>query len=261
MAGGASRLIVFSRHLWRVICCKIIVLDRLGYFVRNCLKLFAPSTESGKFSDVMLQLRPRRYFISLIFFTAVHLGSAQSALDPGYSLSGNTFGFSLETESHGTGIGVFYTRVLARNLQFFSQFKLLSITGETEMPVYDPYTGYTRKVGEVNLVLVPLFIGLKFHPFIGQIANNFSPFAVVLAGPLGILDSPENVGFSQQIREMKSSFHGGAFLGIGADFQIQTKQFVSIALGYDFLPMGKDVDGKNEYSGTLFKIMMGRKLN
>lgn len=209
----------------------------------------------------MLQLKARRHFISLILFTAVHLGSAQSALDPGYSLSGNTFGFSLETESHGTGIGVFYTNTLSTNLQFFGQVKLLSITGETEMPVYDPYTGYTYKVGEVNLVLVPLFIGLKFHPFIGRIANNFSPFAVVMAGPLGILDSPENVGLSKQISEMKSSFHGGAFLGIGADFQVQTRQFVSIALGYDFLPMGKNVDGRDEYSGTLFKIMMGRKLD
>lgn len=217
--------------------------------------------ESDKFPDVKLQLIPRRYFFFLIFFMAVHMGSAQTALDPSYSLSGNTFGFSLETESHGTGMGVFYTNTLSKNLQFFGQVKLLSITGETEMPVYDPYTGYTYKVGEVNLVLMPLFIGLKFHPFIGRIANNFSPFAVVMAGPLGILDSPENVGLSKQISEMKTSFHRGAFIGIGADFQIQTRQFASIALGYDFLPMGKDVDGRDEYSGTLFKIMMGRKLD
>ena len=87
-----------------------------------------------------------------------------------------SYGFSIETASHGTGLGGFYTTELDEKYQIMLQARFINIMGEGEFPIYNWYTGYYTKASEKNLLLVPLYGGVKFFPFAGQIANNFSPF-------------------------------------------------------------------------------------
>ena len=92
----------------------------------------------------------------------------------GMRLARPTTGFSLETGDFGSGLSVFFSRPFNTNFQLLGQFKMMDVTGEAEMPVIDYWSGFVYKANPFNLWLMPAFAGIKYHPFIGRIANNFS---------------------------------------------------------------------------------------
>mgnify|MGYP003771072281 CR=1 FL=1 len=157
------------------------------------------------------------------------------------------------------GASIFFSRPLNSNFQFFGQFKVMDVTGEAEMPVIDYWTGYVYKANPFNLYLMPAFIGMKYHPFVGRIANNFSPFAMVAAGPVIIMDVPEMGKFSYKMQNIETTYNGGFVIGAGIDFMMQPGRVVSLFMGYDHIRIGDVVDGRKHYGGTIFKFMIGRK--
>ncbi len=179
----------------------------------------------------------------------------------GYGLYDASYGFSLESESHGSALGGFYSFAVKNKIQFFVQGRVVDIAGDAEFPVYDWYTGTFYKANTKNLFLLPVFGGVKYHAFAGQIANNFSPFVMFIAGPTIILDLPERVGFVEQWKHLHTMFSGGAFSGVGLDFLVRRTSIFSIVIGYDFLPMGRTVDEERDYSGMIIKFMIGKKRN
>lgn len=178
----------------------------------------------------------------------------------GMRLARPTTGFSLETGDFGSGLSVFFSRPFNTNFQLFGQFKMMDVTGEAEMPVIDYWSGFVYKANPFNLWLMPAFAGIKYHPFIGRIANNFSPYAMFAAGPVLIVDVPEYGKFSQKIRNTESTYNGGFVLGAGIDFMMQPGRVLSLFMGYDHIRVGDVVPGRKYYGGTVFKIMVGRKL-
>ena len=170
----------------------------------------------------------------------------------------SSYGLSLESESYGSAFGGFYSYNMKNKFQLFIHGKILDIVGEAEFPVYDWYTGRYYKTNTSNLILMPLFGGVKYHPFMGQIANNFSPYIMVTAGPTMILNLKDRVGFFKQWDEVELLYSAGGFIGFGLDFLIQYNSYISVAFGYDILPMGRKVDERSDYSGTVLKFMIGK---
>lgn len=198
--------------------------------------------------------------VLIVFLIFPSIIQAFADTSGGFRIRGSSYGFSLESESHGSALGGFYSFGVRSKLQVFLQGRILDVAGEAEYPVYDYYYGRWYKTkSSVNLFLLPLFGGLKFHPFEGKIANNFSPFLMCTAGPTVILDLPEGQGFIEQWKSLNTMFTIGGFIGIGIDFMIQSTTYASIVFGYDFLPMGREVDGHKDYSGNVIKFMIGRK--
>lgn len=195
-------------------------------------------------------------YSSILFLPTVRL---TPQLAPGFNIYEPSYGFSIESESHGSALGSFYTFGIAHKFQLSIHGKLIDIVGKDEFPVYDWYSGQYYKVNTKNLLLLPVFGGVKYHPFVGQIANNFSPFVMLTAGPIVILDLPERGGFLEQWKKLQTMVNGGAFIGFGCDFLIRAGSYMAIVFGYDFLPMGQTVDGRKNYSGTVVKFMIGLK--
>jgi len=175
-----------------------------------------------------------------------------------FKIYNSSYGFSLESESNGSAFGAFYSFNVKRKIQLFFHAKVLDIVGDAEFPVFDWYTGTYYKTNTKNLLLLPIFGGVKYHHFEGQIANNFSPYVTCTLGPNLIIDLPERVGFIKQWKNVQTFLSSGVFVGIGVDFMIQTSTYFSVAMGYDLLPMGREVDGERDYSGTVVKFMIGR---
>ncbi|MFQ6673618.1 MAG: hypothetical protein ACE5GH_02390 [Fidelibacterota bacterium] len=165
-----------------------------------------------------------------------------------------SYGFSIESESRGSAVGAFYSLNLGEKFQGFIAGKILKVS--EGLPVIDPWTGAVRSTGSSNLALIPLIGGAKYHPFVGEIANNFSPFVAVGVGPTVILDFPEK---SDQRKNLRTHLYIGAFAGVGVDFLMSASTYFSLALGYDFLPMGRTVDNRRHYNGTVLKFMFGKR--
>ena len=209
-------------------------------------------------------MNPRRFFIFfflLLNFNESRLKGEENNDILGMRLARPTSGFSLETGDFGSGLSIFFSKPLNTNLQLFGQFKIMDVTGDAEMPVRDYWTGYVYKANPFNLWLMPAFIGLKHHPFLGRIANNFSPFAMIAAGPVFIVDTPEYGRFREKLRNIETSYNGGFVIGGGIDFMMQPGRVLSLFMGYDHIRIGDMVEGRKYYGGTVFKIMIGRKLN
>ena len=217
-----------------------------------------------KFIDVKLRMKPRSIFIPVLAITGILIFnsvSAQTGEDIlGMRLSKPVYGMSLETGDFGNGGSIFFSRPINMKLQWFGQFKMMDVTGEAEMPVVDYWTGYVYKANPFNLWLLPALTGFKFHPFIGQIANNFSPFVMLAAGPVIIMDVPEIGKFSYKMSNIETTYNGGFVFGVGIDFMMDPKRVMSLFLGYDYISIGDVVEGRDHYGGTVLKIMIGRKL-
>jgi|LULX01.1.fsa_nt_gb hypothetical protein len=215
-----------------------------------------------KFSVVKLGINHRSVFIPLLTFLVVHPGQLLGQDDEnilGMRLAQPTTGFSLETADFGNGASIFFSRPMNANIQWFGQFKVMDVTGEAEMPVVDYWTGFVYKANPFNLWLMPAFVGIKYHPFIGRIANNFSPFAMVATGPVIIMDVPETGKFAYKMQNIETTYNGGFVLGAGIDFMMQPGRVVTLFMGYDHIRIGDVVHGRKHYGGTVFKFMVGRR--
>lgn len=219
-------------------------------------------TQCDKLSAVKKNCRPRSGAAAglvAVFSVFFNFASAVSDTPRDFEINGSYYGLSLESQSHGSAFGGFYSFPIKKKIQAFFQGRILDIAGEAEYPVYDWYTGTYYKANTRNLLLLPVSAGVKFHPFLGKIANNFSPFAMFTAGPTVILDLPERAGFVEQWKNLHTMLSGGAFIGIGLDFFVRPGSFMGMVIGYDYLPMGREVDGRRDYSGMIIKFLIGKR--
>ncbi|MCH8069197.1 MAG: hypothetical protein IID16_08050 [Candidatus Marinimicrobia bacterium] len=179
---------------------------------------------------------------------------------PLFGISEKSYGFTLGTADRGFSIGGFYELQVSRKFQANFQGSFFDVAGESELPVYDIYTGRTYKVGTKNLLLVPLFGGVKYHPFVDQIANNFSPLIMAGLGPIIILDTPEVGNFFERWNDVSTSISFGGFLYGGVEIYLSSNSTATVTMGYNVFPMGGTVDGETNYNGLIFKFMFGKRL-
>lgn len=162
----------------------------------------------------------------------------------------------------GSGVGYFYQFQPLGPIQFQVSTSWLSITGgqEYKETYYDYYTKsyYQITINEVSLDFIKVGTSAKYHLFKEQIANAFSPFAMVQAGGVLALDTPENKSFSTKINNIVS--YGGFYSGIygGIDFKASGPYGFTIAAGYEYNLFEKMIDNRSSWDGVTVILQYGK---
>tara|TARA_B100001989_G_scaffold243271_1_gene210817 strand:- start:360 stop:944 length:585 start_codon:yes stop_codon:yes gene_type:complete len=170
------------------------------------------------------------------------------------------YGFGLDIGSSGSGL--FLNSQIPHNSKVFSlniELRFYDIKDPNESIVYDPYYGTTRTIGGISLLMLPVFVGFNFYPFVDKIQNNFSPFFAARWGGLVTLNGGEEGSFKNRWNNIDTQFSLGGFLGFGVDFKMYGQTTVSPMVGYEILPLRYKADGEKDYSGMLIHIAFNRK--
>ncbi len=170
------------------------------------------------------------------------------------------YGFGLDIGSSGSGF--FLNGHIPHNSKKISlntELRFYDIKDPNESMVYDPYYGTTRTIGGISLIMLPVFIGANYYPFVNKIQNNFSPFTALRGGGLITLDGSEEGSFEDRWRNIDTQFTLAGFFGIGVDFKMYGQTTVSPMVGYEILPLKHKADGENNYSGMLIHIAFNRR--
>ena len=172
-----------------------------------------------------------------------------------------TNGFGLDIGSSGSGMFIMRNYVHAsEKLALNGELRFYDIKAEDETIVYDYYTGQYKSVGGKSLVMLPVFIGGNYYPFVGKIENNFSPFIAIKGGVVTTVNG-EGFGrfFYSRWENSDIQYNPGGFLGVGIDFKIVGQSFVMVMVGLEYLPLKKETDGKKDYSGFLIHLSFNRR--
>ena len=188
------------------------------------------------------------------FFSCLIISLSWGQFDPTY------YGFGLDIGSSGSGF--FINGQMPHNSKKFSlnaEIRFYDIKDPNESMVYDPYYGTTRTIGGVSLVMLPIFIGSNYYPFVDKIQNNFAPFIAMRSGGLFTLNGAEEGSFKQRWKNIDTQFTLGGFFGYGIDFNMYGQTTLSPMVGYELLPLKYKADGANDYSGMLIHIAFNRR--
>ena len=203
----------------------------------GCVKLYIPSTLEYKYSAN---------------WNKVSFGALGSALGGG----GEALGAGL-----ATGVNVAFDKFVKDNPNtYFAAIYETDRGCPFKCTFCDWGSATASKVNKFDLYIAQTLFGLKYHPFVGQIANNFSPYLMFSTGPLALIDVPEYGKLNSKIKNTSTYYNSGFVLGFGADFMIQSRQTISIFIGYDHINTSNIVDGRNKYNGTIIKLMFGQNI-
>ena len=171
-----------------------------------------------------------------------------------------TNGFGLDIGTSGSGMFIMRNYVHASEyLALNGELRCYDIKAEDETIVYDYYTGQYKSVGGKSLVMLPVFIGGNYYPFVGKIENNFSPFIAIKGGVVTTVNGEESGGLYSRWENSDIQYNPGGFLGVGIDFKIVGQSSVMVMVGLEYLPLKKETDGKNNYSGFLIHLSFNRR--
>ncbi|MBT3496968.1 MAG: hypothetical protein HOG20_07460 [Candidatus Marinimicrobia bacterium] len=174
-----------------------------------------------------------------------------------FSTVHNAFGLDIGTR----GSGIFLNRSWQHENEkygFIAEWRLYDIKGNDETYVYNYYANQYETVGKRSLILSPIYGGGKWFPFAGKIDNNFSPFVTILGGPVFVLDGKEALTFKERWRKAETFWTYGLFVGVGVDFKMMTQGSISVNLGFDFLPLNRNIGGDTHLGGFLIHIAFNR---
>ena len=124
------------------------------------------------------------------------------------------------------------------------EIRFIDIKNEEELPVYNPYTGNSFNVGDKALIMFPIYAKIRYLPFEGKIANNFSPFIELKLGPNFAIDGDGDARrFADRWKGAPSHTSYGGQIVMGAAFLQMSGAVISPSIGYEFLPFGQSIDG------------------
>ena len=172
----------------------------------------------------------------------------------------NYYGFGLDIGSSGSG--VFVTGQSIYDTEKFSlngEIRFYDIKANNETVVYNPYYGQWESVGGTSLIMIPIFIGFNFYPFVGKIENNFSPFITLRSGYVISLDGKEIGTFKERWKNAETKIAPGGFFGLGIDFRMYGQTSVSTMVGMEVLPLKGVIDYYDNH-GLLIHIAFNKRL-
>ena len=156
--------------------------------------------------------------------------------------------------SHGWGIS--YKRILKSkpDSELNFEIRFYDVKGEDEFLFSDDF-GNVNSYNKKSLVLIPVFGGWKYYPFVGKIENNFSPFLSLKAGPLFIFDGDEDISsFFERWKKAQTFVTFGGYVGVGIKFFASNVSTIAVSTGLDILPMNGIIDDRSHYSGLIIQI-------
>lgn len=176
------------------------------------------------------------------------------------NISNTRYGLGLDVGSKGSG--VFFNYLVGnnrKNLDLLCELRYFDIKGDTESIVYDYWTNQYITISGQNLILIPMLVGVNYHPFAGQIANNFSPFLTIRGGTNLAIDGKEGDG-SYKEKWIKAITHWSmaGFIGAGIEFRWYNQSSIALHIGSDILKLSQKADEKDDYSGLLIHISFNK---
>jgi len=215
------------------------------------------------FQTVIKVINPRNHaflrFIPIATVLTLLLSSTLFAQMP-ITISEKSYGVLLSSATHGGSFGGYYVSDLGRKLQFSFQGGIMDVRGETEFPIIDPYTGYTYQTQQTNALLLPVFLGIRYHPFMDKLASGFSPYFTLGLGPVMAFDPPDEESLLTDMGNTDITLNLGGLVAFGADIVMPGNSFFSVSFGYNLFELEKAMDGRSNYSGGMLQIMIGKRV-
>ena len=147
-----------------------------------------------------------------------------------------TLGIDIMFGEGGFGLGGFYRHLVAGDLTFFTDFSISSEKDQNEFDYIDPYTGESITYGKKNRVfLMPLFGGLQYRMFSSSLGDNLRPYINAALGPTMVMTTPYDKEFFSAFGKAQVLYTPGGYIGIGANFGLDTKNVVGINLRYYYI--------------------------
>ena len=170
--------------------------------------------------------------------------------------SNKRYGAGLDIGSKGSGIFFNYlSGNLEKNFDLVGVIRYFDIKGDTESIVYDYWTNQYVTISGQNLLFIPMLVGFNYHPFAGQIANNFSPFITFRGGLNFSIDGKEGDGnYKETWRKAETQWSTAGFIGGGIEFRWYNQSSIALHIGSDIIELKKKADQKTNYSGLLIHI-------
>ena len=183
-------------------------------------------------------------------------------------------GFSVTLTNKGFGIGLSYNRNNSPASMFTSDFEIINVNGQNEFTYTDPFDPYRRsiKIGDENLLLMPLMFGYRKNMWHDQIANNFQPYIQLSSGTVLAFDmkeeeldaenpfainTQEKVGFIEQFSKGKAYYTIGVSISGGAVIETSKHRFINISVNYSLIDFGRNLDERRAFGGLAFKVEFG----
>lgn len=178
----------------------------------------------------------------------------------GFSQINSTkFGVGLNIGDIGSGI--FYHKHLKgyEKIKLGARISWTDVRPAREIPVYNYYTGQYENKNTVSLVFFPFFGIFNYYPFEGKIANNFSPFLSIKAGPILVMDGDESIeSFAKRWSKAQGSLTYGGNIGVGVEFRQSGKVHYLVELSYDMIPLENAIDTFSSLNGTVLSLSIHR---
>ena len=164
-------------------------------------------------------------------------------------------GFGFTTGSWGSGFHFMGDWELRETLFSGFEIRFLDVKNDGEIPVTNYYTGQTYNIGDDALIMFPAFAKIRYLPFEGLIANNFSPFVELKAGVNYAIDGNGSARTFKGKWKNSTGYTslGGQFV-IGVNFPQINGTSIITSFGYETLPMTQEIDGRNNYDGITMNI-------
>jgi len=179
----------------------------------------------------------------------------------------NERGFGLALTDKGAGARFSYSWSRDRKSFITSDIELIIVDGPKEFPITDQF-GFSFKIANENLLLLPIMIGYRKMLFVDSIADNLRPYVQISAGPVMAFDlkddldlpnsSVNGVGFIEQFTKGKAHYTIGTKVLFGAMIETSKKSFVNVSLGYSLIDFGKTLDHRVPFGGIALRAEIGR---
>ncbi|MEE9189929.1 MAG: hypothetical protein V3U16_04070 [Candidatus Neomarinimicrobiota bacterium] len=168
---------------------------------------------------------------------------------------GGDFSGGLNVGMRGSGIFVAYSYRPSDTFGYGVEMRFFDLRASDEIVVYDYYTGTYKTKNQISLVMLPLLANVTYYPFVGKIANNFSPFVRLKGGPLIVLDGDEDINnYFDRWSKPKTHVTMGGNIEFGVLFRMQGNVSFAVGLGYDIFPMPEMIDGRKDYNGLIIEF-------
>jgi len=169
----------------------------------------------------------------------------------------NAWGFDLLIGESGFGLGGFFRKELSTKFTVFADVSISEAKDEREIEYVDIY-GQTFTVGKQNRVFqIPFALGAQFRLFENELTDNLRPYINLGIGPTIALTTPYDQEFFKAFSYAKPYYAVGGYVGLGANFGVDTKNLIGINMRYyytQFLDEGVEIlkDRYKDYLGGFY---------
>jgi len=169
----------------------------------------------------------------------------------------NAWGFDLLIGESGFGFGGFFRKELSTKFTVFADVSISEAKDEREIEYVDIY-GQTFTVGKQNRVFqIPFALGAQFRLFENELTDNLRPYINLGIGPTIALTTPYDQEFFKAFSYAKPYYAVGGYVGLGANFGLDTKNLIGINMRYyytQFLDEGVEIlkDRYKDYLGGFY---------